>query len=645
MAAVGSPVRAGKSAHGRYLQIALALTIVIGLLAGVPEAGLAAGAAVADEAVTLVKTTDWVEVDGVQHLSNDATAGTFTLRFDGQGPTGALDFNAPIDGVLENIDISNDASGGTFILSDGVDTTQPIAFNAGAATIQARLEADIMAITAVAVTGIGLPGDPWNVVYQDPYKVPFADLTAIDSLVGGTTTITVNAQGRRGIKSELEKFPNVFEVSAAPLVPLPVGATNGWEVTFVDRAARAMTAIDNLGGSTTTIAVDNPGLSVPIDPSGITYMSDIDRLLVTDSEISEEPLFFDQVNVWEMERSGEFPEPTHTGISPEPSPPPSQEPTGLAYRYDAATERAYTFFTNDDTNLVTVVEVGARPAHYDYNAGDDTIVSQFSTAAFPDIDLEDVAFDASTGHLFLAGGAGDGTIFEADLGIRPRRIYETTVGGILLNHLDVSKFDASGVPVAKLSDAEYVISDIEGIEYRASSDTLLITDVDHVSIYELTKDGYLLRSFDVGEALLDGPATLADIALAPGSETPGAIHMYVVDRGVHDGIRSTRVGHFAAIKVVAVLDDPIDLDGATGISNGVAICLFRVQDVVILCDGDLACQGQSQEKGDQVFLECCLHDFCRVWRQQLVDQSRLSIVTDYVNKGQQMDREHTVAAG
>ena len=168
MAAVGSPVRAGKSAHGRYLQIALALTIVIGLLAGVPEAGLAAGAAVADEAVTLVKTTDWVEVDGVQHLSNDATAGTFTLRFDGQGPTGALDFNAPIDGVLENIDISNDASGGTFILSDGVDTTQPIAFNAGAATIQARLEADIMAITAVAVTGIGLPGDPWNVVYQDP---------------------------------------------------------------------------------------------------------------------------------------------------------------------------------------------------------------------------------------------------------------------------------------------------------------------------------------------------------------------------------------------------------------------------------------------------------------------------------------------
>jgi hypothetical protein len=508
--------------------MATVLILFVGVLASSPTPVSAAGSTVAAEDGTLVRVKTWFPVSGIQDISNNATAGTFTLWFDGAGPTGPLAHDAPADGTQESVRISNDATGGTFTLSDGVDTTLPIAFNADAATIETRLETDIGAITAITAGGSGTAGDPWVMRYDIPFKIPFADLIADDTSLLGNTTITIDVQGQRGVKSELEKFPNILNVSVSK------PTTQSWRVTFVDRSAPAMTYADNLTGGNTTVTVANRGMSVPIDPAGIAWMSGIDQLLVADSEINEEELFFDRVNVWEMNRDGEFPQPTYVGISPDTTVIPNLEPTGLAY--DPTT--GYAYFTNDNLRKVTVIDING---HYDHDSGDDVVVPLgFSVSSFPDMDLEDIAIDPAGGRLFLAGGSGDRTKVDSPKGTRPRNIYTTNLDGTGMTYFDASKFDASGLPVATVAEAAFVITDIEGIAYRASSGTLLITDASNEALYELTTDGYLLREIDVYSAIgcvAGNPcgAVLADVALAPRSDGSAGTSMYVVDRAKDPG--------------------------------------------------------------------------------------------------------------
>lgn len=74
------------------------------------------------------------------------------------------------------------ATGGTFTLSDGVDTTLPIAWNASAATVKTRLETDITAIVAVDVEGSGTSTDPWRVTWSNPLG-PFNQLACDGTLL------------------------------------------------------------------------------------------------------------------------------------------------------------------------------------------------------------------------------------------------------------------------------------------------------------------------------------------------------------------------------------------------------------------------------------------------------------------------------
>ena len=193
--------------------------------------------------------------DEIQRISNDATSGTFTLSFDGQGPTGNLDFDstaAEIETALElfsNItdvvvagngtasdpwviqfadpgeqgvaEITADdtnlvggtttittsiqgSDGGTFTLSDGTDTTSAIAYDAVAATIETRLETDITSITAVTVTGAGTEGDPWIVEFVTPGSTDVDMLIADDGSLNGTTTITEEVEGHGATTVDLD---------------------------------------------------------------------------------------------------------------------------------------------------------------------------------------------------------------------------------------------------------------------------------------------------------------------------------------------------------------------------------------------------------------------------------------------------------
>jgi len=80
--------------------------------------------------------------------------------------------NHEVDWIVPNITVvyslHTTATAGTLTLSDGVDTTLAIAFDALAATVETRLETDITSITDVSVTGTGTSGDPWIITFLTP---------------------------------------------------------------------------------------------------------------------------------------------------------------------------------------------------------------------------------------------------------------------------------------------------------------------------------------------------------------------------------------------------------------------------------------------------------------------------------------------
>lgn len=96
--------------------------------------------------------------------------------------------------------VYNNATGGTFTLSDGSDTTSAIDWDAVAATVETRLETDIAAITDVSVIGGGNPADPWVITWIDPgsVDVSYTLIAGDGSLTGGTSTVSVGQNGSDG---------------------------------------------------------------------------------------------------------------------------------------------------------------------------------------------------------------------------------------------------------------------------------------------------------------------------------------------------------------------------------------------------------------------------------------------------------------
>ncbi|NLE60681.1 MAG: hypothetical protein GX616_20235, partial [Planctomycetes bacterium] len=93
------------------------------------------------------------------------------------------------DAQYDQVALYNDATGGTFTLSYGGQTTLDIAYNApatGAGSIEAALEG-LFNITDVSVAGAGTSADPWIVSFVNPVV---GWLTANDAnLVTGVTTV------------------------------------------------------------------------------------------------------------------------------------------------------------------------------------------------------------------------------------------------------------------------------------------------------------------------------------------------------------------------------------------------------------------------------------------------------------------------
>jgi hypothetical protein len=146
-----------------------------------------------------------------------------------------------------------------------------------------------------------------------------------------------------------------------------------------------------------------------------------------------------------------------------------------------------------------------------FGNGDDVVVTSFDTKAFGDGDPEDIAFDTSTGDLFLSDGVG-AEVFRCRRATTARSTASADRRRRRLA-LDVGLFGAE---------------DCEGLGYDADRDTLLVVDRNTNTIFEMSKDGFLVNAIDISAAGADDPA---DVVLAPGSSDPGRMNLYFVARG------------------------------------------------------------------------------------------------------------------
>jgi hypothetical protein len=238
------------------------------------------------------------------------------------------------------------------------------------------------------------------------------------------------------------------------------------------------------------------------DPSGIAWDPGASRFLITDSEVEEMAIFQD-ANLFELNLQGAL---TGTGDFTGTGAGTLNEPTGASF--DPAS--GHLFLTDDIKRKVFRF---ARGADGDFGTPDDTLVSSFDTAAFGNLDPEDVAYDTDSGHLFMADGAG-------------REIFRVSPGGN-------GQFD--GVPpggddvfVNQFDTAQYGSTGSEGLAYDPARNTLLILDPSTKRIFETTRAGLLLNTIDLSVA---NPRHAEDVVLAPSLAHPGQMSMYVVARG------------------------------------------------------------------------------------------------------------------
>jgi hypothetical protein len=257
---------------------------------------------------------------------------------------------------------------------------------------------------------------------------------------------------------------------------------------FPATAQAATTATLVATHSTAAWAVPSP------DPAGITYDPTAKRLVISDSEVDEMPLYHG-TNVFFTTLTG-VQSSTNLGWTTEPW---SVEPTGID-RLTATTS----LVSDDDADRVYQVATNS--------AGKPTGTPRSFTTRPDNGDAEDVTWTAN-GHILTIDG-------------QDKAVYDYGPGRN-------GTFDG----VAPAGDDTRVVFDVarygavnpEGIDFYGPRNALLVVDNDSQAIYELNRSGGLIQRIDISAAQ---PRHAAGIALAPASDGSGRTDIYVTDRGV-----------------------------------------------------------------------------------------------------------------
>ncbi|MFZ0534798.1 MAG: metallophosphoesterase, partial [Anaerolineales bacterium] len=233
------------------------------------------------------------------------------------------------------------------------------------------------------------------------------------------------------------------------------------------------------------------------DPSGLTYLSSSNTLLMSDGEVEETVngiTHFMGANLWELTLNGVVVRTANISTVPPTFVPMTNEPTGVTWN----PANGHYYFSDDNGGGV-----------FDLSPGIDGLVgtaddswTRFSTLAFGDGDAEGITYDTWHDQLYVVDGVN-------------REVYQYSLSGSLLSQFDVEA---------------YGVTDPEGVEFNPVDGTLFVlSSASNRIIIETTISGSLLQTINVSASSSKAPAGLA---YAPASDGSGSRHFYIVDRGI-----------------------------------------------------------------------------------------------------------------
>jgi DNA-binding beta-propeller fold protein YncE len=231
------------------------------------------------------------------------------------------------------------------------------------------------------------------------------------------------------------------------------------------------------------------------DPSGIAYNPLTGKLVLSDAEIEEDPLF-NPTSIFEFNLTGGAPTASFRPLY-------TSEPTGLAI--DAA--RGVMYVSDDDAFTINVVSLNDPSQR----------LWSFDSRAVGADDPEDVAVDPVTGNLFIVNGLS-----------RTLQEVEVDLAGGAVSRVDGFTFSDSG------------IRDPEALAYDPVLDMFLVGGGFGPDIWLVDREGSTLdvltllrdhRNTQTDAASGSIRTSVKDIELAPASDGSGATHIYVADFG------------------------------------------------------------------------------------------------------------------
>lgn len=231
------------------------------------------------------------------------------------------------------------------------------------------------------------------------------------------------------------------------------------------------------------------------DPVGIAYHPGWGTLLVSDSEVSETPLF-QGTNLYETATDGSL-------LAARDATCFSLEPTGVWIN----PHDGHIFFTDDNKDLVFELDLGGDGQL----CTSDDILTSFDTRAFGSLDPEGIAF--GQGKLFIADGEGK-TVYVLSPG--DNEVFDGVSPG---DDLVLNQFGTEALG----------LSNPKGIEYHLERHSLFFVSRYDDILVETTPEGVLLKQYDFSFAGVVDPSGLA---FGPNSQDPDKISLYLTDRGV-----------------------------------------------------------------------------------------------------------------
>ena len=252
------------------------------------------------------------------------------------------------------------------------------------------------------------------------------------------------------------------------------------EFSFVEPAVASAAALNYTSALVRT--TDTSQLSPPSpDSAGITYLSTTERLLMSDSEVNEMPIYAG-ANLFEMSLGGSLLD-TSTTLSLRPFRGHANEPTGTAFR--PGSDPAV-FVSDDNKKEIFVVDQGPTGS-----SGQQTTLSHILTRlrSAAGIQRESPTTPGKTSCSSPMGSIGKCIVLRPD----PNGVFD---GVAPVGDDQVTSFDTLGLGV----------EDPEGIAYNVDTGNLYIVGKPENMVLEVTIDGTDVQAIDISTANPDKPA-------------------------------------------------------------------------------------------------------------------------------------------